>query len=162
MNHSEEKLNPDVIVFNSQSYVAACYPDFSPWTQCLEAELEIRRLVHECGIGAKVAVVWRKEFSQTQACLSNPSLITEPSFPRTDVPITAKISVSSFVTLDKHPSLLWIPISETSGRSWTHSSFHQILRQGIESPFWPGNCPWEERTPYHPLKESHQHSKSCG
>lgn len=89
------------------------------------------------------------------------SLITESSFPRTDVPITAKI-VSSFVMLDKHQSLLWILISETSGRSWTHSSFHQILRQGIESPFWPGNCPWQKRTPYRPLKESHQHSKSCG
>ena len=89
------------------------------------------------------------------------SLITESSFPRTDVPITAKI-VSSFVMLDKHQSLLWILISETSGRSWTHSSFHQILRQGIESPFWPSNCPWEERTPYRPLRESHQHSKSCG
>lgn len=89
------------------------------------------------------------------------SLITESSFPRTDVPITAKI-VSSFVMLDKHQSLLWILISETSGRSWTHSSFHQILRQGIESPFWPGNCPWQKRTPYRPLKESHQYSKSCG
>ena len=78
INHSEEKLNPDAIDFNSQSFfswpqdVAACYPDFSTWTECLEAEWEIRRLVHECGIEAKGAVIWSKEFSPTQACLSNP------------------------------------------------------------------------------------------
>ena len=58
--------------------------------------------MEEQGLGAKVAAVWRAEFSQTQVCLIHPFPPNRIQLSRTNVPPSVKVTVSSFIILDKH------------------------------------------------------------